>query len=111
MGWAKYTEDDLEIMQNRQYMRQQETIITVTQKTLIIPFTTVKIKVENRIRKSPESGSTSTLEDRKIQCKDCGRIFSFSTEAQEQYKKMAWCAPKRCKACRERRRVKQLMCS
>jgi hypothetical protein len=37
-------------------------------------------------------------------CGDCGDRFTFSAAEQERYAEQRWTPPKRCKACRERRR-------
>lgn len=46
--------------------------------------------------------------DKIIQCKDCSRVFQFSTEQQKWFRERNWSDPIRCKSCVEiaRRRRK-----
>ncbi len=43
--------------------------------------------------------------DKQITCHDCGTVFTFSTKEQEQFASMGrFNAPKRCEACRAKRK-------
>lgn len=48
-----------------------------------------------------------TQTDKTIQCKDCSCSFNFSVSEQEFYKLHEYSEPKRCKTCRQRRRIAQ----
>ncbi len=41
-----------------------------------------------------------------IECKDCGKNFLFSIDEQEYFKDMDFEQPKRCPACRKRKKAK-----
>ncbi len=44
------------------------------------------------------------MEDKQIQCKGCGRAFTFTANDQEFYNERRMSEPKRCKECREGRK-------
>ena len=47
-------------------------------------------------------------EDIEIRCKSCGKVFIFSIGEQEFYKSKNFPAPKRCRQCSKKRRMKFL---
>ena len=51
--------------------------------------------------------STTTFTDTDIDCADCGQTFTWTAEQQEFYRIKALSAPKRCKACREKRKAEK----
>ena len=109
MGWAKYFEDNVEIMYERQaamQSRMQETEIKVVY-TNVLPMTKIMVEIKEELL-TPQQ---IEYEDRYIVCKDCGRKFLFSAKAQKHYDKMEWDDPKRCKCCRSYRNTRYLMCS
>ncbi len=108
MGWAKYAEDNFEIMQERISMRQNcivETEIKVVCKTPVPLLPQIVIQFNK------ESTMEEKHEDIYIVCKDCGRKFTFSVGAQRHYESKGWNHPKRCKSCRDFRNARFLMCS
>ncbi len=108
MGWAKYAEDNFEIMQERISMRQNcivETEIKVVYKA------PVPILPQIVIQLSQETISEEKYEDIYIVCKDCGQKFLFTAGAQKHYAQKGWNPPKRCKSCRDFRNTRFLMCS
>ncbi len=108
MGWAKYAEDNLEIMQERMFLRQTckvETEIKVICKSPIPVLPQIVIQINQ------EPVEEEKYEDIYIVCKDCGRKFLFSAGAQKHYEKKGWDNPKRCKCCRDFRNTRFLMCS
>ena len=108
MGLAKYYEDDLEIIYERQAVMQsqnQDTEIKVIC-TSVTPATKIGVELKKDSHESQEK-----YEDRYIFCRDCGRVFTFSAGAQKHYKRKGWNEPKRCKCCRDRRNIRYLMCS
>ena len=49
-----------------------------------------------------------SLQDKSIQCSDCGTTFTFSVEEQEQFASRGYTnEPKRCSPCREARKARQ----
>jgi len=55
-----------------------------------------------------ESRRYPVLEDVKIKCMLCGKIFSFTASEQKWYKKQEFSPPKRCPDCIERERINGL---
>ncbi len=109
MGWAKYYEDNVEIMYERQATmeaRRQENKINVVC-TTVLPMTNIIIEIKEELI-APKQVE---YEDRYIICKDCGRKFLFSSKEQKHFDKMDWDDPKRCKCCRSYRNTRYLMCS
>lgn len=106
MGWAKYCEDNIEIMLERQFM-MQKTEITVAFRTNSSVVTTMN-STAYMIHKE---ANKPKYEDRYIVCKDCGRKFLFSAKSQRYFDMMDWDTPKRCKSCRNYRNARYLMCS
>jgi hypothetical protein len=45
------------------------------------------------------------MEDKQIQCADCGRSFTLTVGEQEFFQQRGMSEPKRCKECREARRA------
>lgn len=109
MGWAKYYEDNVEIMYDRQAtiasQSQETSIKLVCAEVLPITKIIVEIKEERIVHERDE------YNDKFIVCKDCGRKFLFTANAQKHYDKMGWDDPKRCKECRNYRNTRFLMCS
>lgn len=109
MGWAKYYEDNVEIMYERQTATQsdrQETEIGIIC-TGILPVANIIVE----IKEEPVVSQQIEYKDRYIVCKDCGRKFLFSAKSQKHFDKMDWDDPKRCKCCRSYRNTRYLMCS
>lgn len=104
MGWAKYYEDNLEIINERQLYIQR----TDFEKTCDI-FELREYAVDTR--KNFSISKQKHYEDRYIVCKDCGRKVLFSAKVQKIFATKGWDAPKRCKCCREFRNTRYLMCS
>lgn len=107
MGWAKYYEDNAEIMYEReaamQSFKQKNGIKVVYTDTLPV----ASIIVENK--EKPTIPQKIEYKDRYIVCKDCGRKILFSAKSQKHFDKMDWDAPKRCKCCRSYRNTRYLM--
>lgn len=47
------------------------------------------------------------MEDKPIECCDCGETFVWTMKDQEFYKKNDFQPPKRCKPCRERKKAER----
>lgn len=109
MGWAKYYEDNVEIMYERKAAMQsfrQETEINVVC-TCILPVANNIVE----IKEEPVVPQQIEYKDRYIVCKDCGSKFLFSAKSQMHFDNMDWDDPKRCKSCRSYRNTRYLMCS
>ena len=105
MGWAKYMEDNLEIINERlSQMAEKRNTCPVAQTTIkmTVCITPLVVAEKKPVR--------AAREEKYIICKDCGRVFSFPVRDQLFYEKMGWNPPKRCKACREHCKIKRLMC-
>ncbi len=108
MGWAKYYEDNLEIMYERLAARgslKEEAEIRLVC-TSILP----KKKIMVEINEDFFVSHNNQYKDKYIICKDCGRVFTFTANAQKHYAYKEWKEPKRCKCCRERQNIRHLMC-
>ena len=102
MGWAKYQEDNLELLYDCKYMQD-----------------TPQYKPETQaVRHGSTARSVYTVEkkteldvfyDKLLCCKDCGRQFRYSASAQKVYKEKGWAPPQRCKCCRETNNVSQIL--
>lgn len=67
--------------------------------------------VEDTVANHDEEDKETDLvlpEDIEIRCKSCGKVFTFSIGEQEFYKSKNFPAPKRCKKCSKKRRLKFL---
>ena len=65
---------------------------------------------KNVVDLTPPNGSgvllfmEQSMPDKTITCVECGAEFTFSEQEQEFYKQRDFQEPKRCKACRDRRK-------
>lgn len=113
MGWAKYLEDDMEIMQERNpdwnscgfsYSQNQTTprnnTLVNTQNPVDQELLTDLLLV--LIENGPVM-KEKTYRDRTLMCKHCGRPFLFSSSTQKHFAERGWNQPKRCKRCRDSR--------
>ena len=110
MGWAKYCEDNIEIMLERQILmqsRMQETEIRVVYKNNNKAIS----KLVLTVNESTVIEEKSTYSNKYIVCKDCGTKFLFTASSQKHFEEKGWCEPKRCKCCRDYRNTRYLMCS
>jgi len=105
MGWAKYCEDNIEIMLDRQYMSQDS---RCGSKIIVAIYPRVNCVAEkhNKAVTSPV-----TYKEKFIVCKDCGKKFLYSAEQQKRFESRGWSAPKRCKNCRDLNNARYLMAS
>jgi len=99
MGWAKYYEDNVEIICERQDQRFTlekdiffQGIAILTEK----PYAIVEEKQQD-------------FNNRYLICEDCGCEFIFSSHMQKFYSARGWGAPKRCKSCREHNDIMHIM--
>lgn len=111
MGWAKYFEDDFEIMTERQQMAQESLQIEVKAPEYEVRIISIPIHKAADKPKAKNDRAEKEYEDKYIICKDCGKKFVFSAKAKKRFDKNGWVEPKRCKNCREVRNTRRLMCS
>lgn len=96
MGWAKYTEDNMEIVRERLSLMTScsiENTSFILHESVILPS-----KVVHTRKPTPQPKNDA---DEYIVCWDCGKKFLFSADAKKIYKSRGWTRPKRCKFCRE----------
>ena len=105
MGWAKFVEDNMEMLDDRFYRPineeryQQEAIIQVC---TILPVATFPIEVNVTV----SCTKPSARPDRTLYCRDCGRAFRFSGKEQDFFETKGYRPPKRCKSCRELNKIR-----
>lgn len=110
MSWAKYTEDNIEIINERWFLRDEfpktanKQIKQIQQEDFEDDWITdfVNLLSGNVVKKNQ-------YEDEYIICPDCGKRFLFSKKMQKQFALKGWKKPKRCKECRDRRSVRSVM--
>lgn len=104
MSFAKYFEDNMEIIEERFALRQQENdhapIYRITQEvgSKIYLVTTKVVEVK------PEASKKHKRKKKKIVCCDCGETFLFTGGEQKYYEERKLSEPKRCPACRQKRK-------
>lgn len=84
MGWAKYYEDNMELITERRIIKQD-----LIQKTQNVNQKPTLLSIQKQ------------YESRYLICSDCRKIFLFSAKSQEYFNKKKWIEPKRCKYCRD----------
>ena len=103
MSFAKYFEDNMEIIEERFTHRKQENIAApyyrVTQEVSKIYLATAKV-----IEVKPEVPKKRKKKKKKIECLDCGEVFLFTGGEQKYYEEHKLSEPKRCPACRQKRK-------
>ena len=104
MSFAKYFEDNMEIVEERFTLRQQEKnptpIYRVTQdvssKIYLVSTKVVEVK--------PKAHKKNKRKKKKIVCCDCRETFLFTGGEQKYYEERKLSEPKRCPACRQKRK-------
>ena len=81
MGWAKYYEDDLEIMHGRQNTREYSFCSTPVKITVKVAIEPVPVIEEPKYK------------HRKLVCQDYGRKFRFSRRDQAFFEQNGWADP------------------
>lgn len=115
MSWAKYMEDDMDIIQERNpewnncYFSYPQTQVISCQpiKKQILDFDYISDLLAE-VLDFPVIAET-TYKDRKLLCKCCGRPFLFTASSQKHFAKKGWNPPKRCKNCRSVREATYCM--
>ncbi|NLZ36222.1 MAG: hypothetical protein GX897_01930 [Clostridiales bacterium] len=102
MSWAKYNEDNFEIIRVREYLRETET--RPQRKTSGVGKSRAGVMPAAPAVKYVKPGGLARVqekyEDRYLECLDCGRLFCCSAEAQKRYAENKSRYPRRCESCR-----------
>lgn len=106
MGLAKYYEDNIEIMLERQTAMESKTQDYLFNSKFVFTVPSSKISIINI---KEEKNSFDEYKDEIIFCRDCGTSFLFTAKEQKQFDKKGWNNPKRCKRCRDFRSIRYLM--
>ena len=88
MGFAKYLEDDMEIMTERQTAKELNALEPEI------------LGIQKKYTYSPTKKASIMRYDIWIECRYCGCHFVFRAKDQEFYKSKGWPKPKTCKSCR-----------
>lgn len=100
MGWAKYTEDNMEIVRER---LSQMTSCSIEHASFILHESVIiPSKALHARNAAPQ---TKTDADEFIVCRKCGKEFLFSANAKRIYKSRGWTRPKLCKSCRKTKKA------
>lgn len=91
MGWAKYAEDDYELVCERQTIME-------------VDFEKARVQTEIINMHSTKERKNHAREILLV-CKCCGKPFVFSSGEQRFYKENNLLEPKRCKECRKRKKL------
>lgn len=109
MGWAKYAEDDYEIVLERlDHMANRDNLYIGT---AIFPPIACPVGISTEINYYEEQATTTKVKykDKKLYCQDCGNKFVFSAGEQRFYEKKGLHQPERCRTCRETNKIKWLV--
>ena len=99
MGFAKYAEDNFEIMEERRYWTQaRETAPTILATSNAPLITRAKEEAKHPIKTKPKKKT------RKLVCCECGTSFLFTGGEQHYYEAHNLSEPKRCPSCRRARK-------
>ena len=104
MGFSKYFEDNLEIMEERQYwMKAEETTpIIISSKVAAVTLDTVTVTTVPQPQKTKLKRKT-----KKLVCCECGTSFLFTGGEQHYYETHDLSEPKRCSKCRKSRNLQK----
>ncbi len=100
MSFAKYFEDNMEIIEDRQRMREEDSIyhtgIVLTVNTTV-PYLnlTTKVTVEKIVPPKKQKRKTKV-----ISCVTCAKTFKFTGGEQKFYEEHKFCDPTHCPECR-----------
>ena len=92
MGFAKYAEDNIKIMEERLSLRWEDAPNCQTIINTVCVAAQI-VKIPSRKKKA-----------KKIECCECGEEFIFTGGEQRFYKQHNLSEPKRCRKCRETRK-------
>lgn len=103
MGWAKYAEDNDEIIFERmdQMVNRESPYIEMMN---AIPLRTCHVEISIEACFDEEHAEPKVrYENRSLYCRDCGKEFLFTACEQRFYENKGFHQPKRCKVCREKK--------
>ena len=101
MSYAKKHEDDFDLAEERHTLRREEAEEPPRAPAPYVSRIRITLVAEAK-RPAPEK--KKKREDKRIVCCDCGTIFSFSGGEQVYFERNKLLEPKRCPACRKRRK-------
>jgi len=108
MGWAKYMEDNYNMIEQRRVLNRRDAFImptvSVDEPTEAWDVITPRIKAEPKalIPQIHTEEKKKEYVDKILRCRSCGCDFRFSARRQEKFEKKGWQPPKRCWECRNR---------
>ena len=107
MGWAKYMEDNNEMIFERlERMNDRRAVIEVT---AVIHLPAYPVYPSRNITEGqPQTELKPKSEDKILHCKDCGDSFLFSVGEQNFYRRKDLSQPKRCKCCRAIEKIRRV---
>ena len=98
MGFAKYFEDNMEVIEERLMLRQQS-IETIPSSNLCQATCIIKNQPEHM-----QSRKKTKKKTKLIICCDCGSSIIFTGGEQKYYEQHHLCEPRRCARCRNSRK-------
>lgn len=103
MGFAKCSEDNIKIMEERLSLRwrNDESVYSQSIESKIINKITIDTKVMQVTQNTPKKGKRKT---KRIICCECNKSFKFTGGEQHYYERHNLSEPKRCPECREKRK-------
>lgn len=104
MSFAKYFEDNMEIIEERFALRQQENDPTPIYHTTQEVGSKIYLVTTKVVEVKPEAPKKQKRKKKKIVCCDCGETFLFTGGEQKYYEKRKLSEPKRCPVCRQKRK-------
>ena len=99
MGFAKYAEDNFEIMEERRYWTQTRETAPTVLATSSAPLITQTKEATERSTKNKQKKKT-----RRLVCCECRTSFLFTGGEQHYYEAHNLSKPKRCPSCRRARK-------
>lgn len=106
MGWAKYSEDIMEIVCERQSIMENERNEAKIKPT----YQKINRDLHNDCKQHTKQTKLN-YKDKTIVCLDCGKDFLFPAKSQKYFASRNWKDPIRCKSCREFKSLKYIMCA
>ena len=106
MGFAKYFEDNVELVverfESRHSVKQSDNTfrsVPIAPPATWTRDTVYDAMIQECIRALDWAG-TKTYKDKVLLCRDCGKPFVFSAGWQKKIEAKGWNEPKRCRSCK-----------
>ena len=104
MGFPKYLEDNLKIIEERLALRQKENDPTPTYRATQKVSSKICDVTNHIVKITPKAPKKHKKKKKNIVCCHCGKKFFFTRGEQNFYKKHKLSEPKRCPDCRQKRK-------